>query len=147
MTSDKSYTNEQRLNSLISTGGAALYGPWTAFNPLQNSWAVQSPYTGAWCRRAPGNTLQISATMTPGTATDGTQIATIPSTDANGSNLRPSQQVVGAMTTDVIRIPGAGTNQEGVYFSLTSAGNMFCHGVAGSATTASINVSVPLDSM
>lgn len=148
MTSDKSYSVEQRLNALLTPGSltSLVPGPWTAFNPLSNLWAVQSPFTGAWCRWVPGNGLQLSFIMTPGTDADNTVVGNIPSSDSAGNGLRPAQEVDFPVASDELRI-NTGSNNDGARFHLLATGNMTCFGIATAATTVAAQVIVALDAM
>jgi hypothetical protein len=150
--SDKAYDVERRLNRLIPLlFPVPVPGPYTVFTPFANGWGSG----GGWAkvRWFPGNVIFVTMLAgTVGTSTDGTQIATIPATDANGNTLRPAQQVILAASTNVIRTgtvapdPATG-NASGVFVSVTSAGSMFCHGVAGAATFLAIHAWFPTDTM
>jgi hypothetical protein len=131
---DKVYDLEQRLNSFFP-------GPWTAFNPLSASWAVNTGlgWSGAWVRAYPRLGLVfMAALMTVGTSTDTTQIATIPAFDSAGNSLRPAQIVPIPLGTDLLRIPATGVNQEGPRLHLGSGGALTVFGVAGTATVAEV---------
>jgi len=143
--SELAYAVAARFDNLVSDSGGILFGPWTAWNPLSNSWAVKSPYTGAWVRRAPGNTCQISALMTPGTDTDLTTVGTIPSSDSDGNTLRPLTTQDVPLTVDQLR--QSGTPFEGASLRILTDGTVQCFGVAGAATRAAVNAFYCLDSM
>jgi hypothetical protein len=147
VTSDKAYAVEQRLDTLRGVGGALAFGPWTQFNPLSNSWAVQAPFTKAWIRYAPGNCIQFSFLMTPGTTTDGTVVGTVQAADALGNGLRPAQEIDFPVSTDRLRIPATGTNQEGPRFHYVASGDITCFGIAASATSVGVAIMLPLDAM
>jgi hypothetical protein len=146
MTSEKAYQLEARIDRLYTDPGV-LYGPWTAFNPLSNSWSVKAPYTAAWVRAAPGNMGMISLYISAGTQTDGTTVGTIPAADADGNNLRPAQGVRIPVETDSQRIQ-AGSNNEGAVLVLDTAGNLKCYGIANAATEIGVACGLyPLDAM
>lgn len=148
MTSDKAYDVERRLNNLIPL---LFPGPYTAFTPLANGWALG----GGWAkvRWFPGNLVFVTClAATAGTAVDGTQFATIPASDANGNGLRPAQQVILTQGINIIRVgtlaPDTVTsNPSGVYVSITAAGNVFIHGVAAAASFLAIHGWYPTDTM
>jgi hypothetical protein len=140
--SEKAYYVDQAL-------AGAWPGPLTAFNPLSNGWAVNTSlgWTGAWVRYYPVLRLVfMSAMMTVGTSTDGTQIATVPATDANNNPLRPSQIVTVNLATDQQRI-ATGSNNEGARLHLGSGGALTCFGVAAAATVAEVSGWYHLDPM
>jgi hypothetical protein len=140
---EKVYDLEQRLNAFFP-------GPWKTFNPLQNSWAVNTSlgWSGAWVRAYPRlGLVMMAAMMTVGTATDGTQIATIPATDTVGNNLRPNQIVPIPVGTDLQRLPATGNNNEGPRLHLGSGGALTVFGIAASATVAEVAGWYPLAPM
>lgn len=142
MPSDKAYYIEQEQNALFP-------GLFTAFNPLSNGWAVNTGlgWSGAWVRYFPqSNMVFITAMMTTGTTTDGTQIGTIPATDSAGNNLRPNQIVTVPLATDQLRI-ATGSNNEGSRLHIGSGGAITCFGVAAGATVAEVSGWYPLDAM
>jgi hypothetical protein len=140
VTSDKAYAAMRRIDLLYPM---IMPGPWTQFT-LANGWSR----TGGWSkiRWMPGNLAFLSCLLVPGTDTDGIQLGTVVSPDANGNVLTPAQQVVLPASTDTPRNTGT-TSIETVYFTITSAGSIFCHGFAGAATFAEVNCFYPLDTM
>jgi len=141
--SEKAYWLDQLING--PGGGSSvtgLYpGPLTAFNPLSNGWAVNTGIgvSGVWVRYYPLlRAVFMSAMMTCGTTTDGTQIATVPATDSAGNPLRPSQIVTVNLSTDSQRI-AAGSNNEGARCHLGSGGSLTVFGVSASATVGEIS--------
>ena len=143
MTSDKAYAVEQGLAALTP-------GPWTAFNPLSNLWAVLPPYTGAWVRYIPLlNSVQFSLLASVGTAADGTFIGTIPAADSAGNPLLAAQEIDIPALTDQIRAltTGPPTTSEGAGFRIFASGNVSCYGFAANAARAGANAIYPLDPM
>jgi hypothetical protein len=114
-------------------------GPWTAFNPLSNTWAVRAPYTSAWVRKLnfPPNCVQISATMTTGTSApniaDGTVIGVIP------AGFRPA-------TAQVLPL-SVGANFGQAWVNIAAGGNMTCNAVGVQNALANVNGIYPLDSL
>jgi hypothetical protein len=146
MTSDKTYSTEQRLNTLIA-GGVALFGPWTAWTSLANSWAVQGSYNQAWVRSAPGNMAIISVRLAAGSTVDGVTVGTIPSADSAGNNLRPASTVFIPVMTDEERI-FTGSNNEDAAFRIDTDGTVHTLGIGGGATFAAVAAGwYPLDTM
>ena len=147
MPSEKAYDLEQRVNAIIS-GFGALPGPWTKFNPMLASWGVQSPYTGAWVRWMPGNWVMVSARLgcASGTVADDTVIANMPQFDADGNGLWPAQEVGVCAYCDMTRVE-TGSNNRAAAIKVGSAGNVYCEGIASSATVVIINGFYPLDPM
>jgi hypothetical protein len=117
-------------------------GGWTAFNPLSNGWAVAAAGPGAQVRNlpSPAQSMQLSATMTPGTTADGTTVATLPAA------FRPVSTHTFPVTCDQLRVIAAGppTTTEGARFSINSSGVMSCFGIAAAATQVSFDVIIPL---
>jgi hypothetical protein len=151
MTSEKAYSVEARLDALLADTSGALFGPWTDISPLSNGWAVQSPFTGAWVRAAPGNMAIISFRLNcaSATKTNGTTVGTIPATDADGNNLRPAQAVVFPVATDSSAL-SVSPNDEGARFTIASTGVITCNGfAAGASCTVGHNSGhwYPLDAM
>jgi len=144
---DKLYDLEQRVNAMVS-GYGALPGPWTKFNPMLASWGVQSPYTGAWVRWMPGNYVMVSARLgcASGTVADDTVIANMPQFDADGNGLWPQQEVGFPCYSDMLRVE-TGSNNRACALKVGTAGNVYCEGVASSATVVIVNAFYPLDSM
>lgn len=140
--SEKAYYLDQAL-------AAAWRGPLTAFNPLSNGWAVNTGlgWSGAWVCYCPIlRMVFMSAMMTCGTTTDGTQIGTVPATDANGNPLRPAQIVTVNLAVDSQRI-AAGSNNEGARLHLGSGGALTCFGVSAAATVAEVSGWYHVDAM
>jgi len=144
---EKVYDLEQRVNAMVA-GYGALPGPWTKFNPMLASWGVQSPYTGAWMRWMPGNYVMVSARLgcASGTTADDTVIANVPQFDADGNTFWPAQEVGFPVYCDMERVE-TGSNNRAAGLKVGTAGNMYCEGIAGSATVVIVNAFYPLDSM
>lgn len=103
--------------------------PWQSVQ-LNNGWTGILAVRVVW---GAGKSLQIAASMTPGTKTDGTTIATLPS----GFIPPRSWDIPGTASALV-------TGGQSPHFNITTAGAVNCWGY-GSSTGAGVQALVPMD--
>jgi len=127
MTSEKSYSVESRLNTLI-TGDT-----WHTLS-LQNGW-TNGPVNYRFSMD--GRKVVLSAlNLVPGTTTDATQICAV--LPAGPPSYRPATNKTVAASTDVVGARSAS-------FTITTGGAIQCHGIAAAATAISIEEEFALD--
>jgi hypothetical protein len=136
MTSEKSYSTEQRLNALI-----AALGPLGSFVP-DASWTDTGSLTASWgkgsgffrYKRILPNIVAVAAqALTVGTVADATTILT--NANGLGSGYRPgsAQQVV-ASTNSLKTSPVNASFLEPCWLEFETGGGVQCFGVQASAT-------------
>lgn len=142
MTSDKSYTSEQRLNGLVPRVGTVEgYTSWmNASPPVFDHWADTGGMANGWGKGSgffkyvhilPRLVLFHADGLTTGTVSDGTTILSA----ANGfpTGYVPPVALTFPAWTDNLK---TSTSYEGAQFTVNIDGSVTCRGFATSATVA-----------
>ena len=136
MTSEKSYSTEQRLNALIAAlGPLATFVPdasWTDTGSMTNSWSKASGFF-KYKLLLPGVVAVCAQALTPGTVSDGTLI--VSAANGLGSGYRPSTNKSIVADTNFLKTAPVGTGSfENARLTFVSDGSVTCNGFGLSAT-------------